>query len=260
MLYELHVGTFTPEGTWASAMARLPHLVDVGITVIQMMPVADFPGRWGWGYDGVNLYAPTRLYGTPDDLRRFVDNAHALGIGVILDVVYNHLGPDGNYLGDFSREYFTDRYTNDWGSAPNFEGPSPARAFYLENPAYWVEEFHFDGFRLDATHEVRDASSEHVLAEQARLARAVAGGRQIYVVAENEPQHPAIVRDAQRGGYGLDALLNDDYHHTAVVALTGRRDSVLRQLQGVAAGAPVEREVWLPLSGTVVRLARRASW
>ena len=232
VLYEMHVGTFTPEGTWAAAMERLPHLADVGITVVQMMPVADFAGRWGWGYDGVNLYAPTRLYGTPDDLRLFVDRAHALGIGVILDVVYNHLGPDGNYLGDFSRDYFTDRYTNDWGSAPNFEGPSPARAFYLENPAYWVEEFHFDGFRLDATHEVRDASPEHVLAEQARLARAVAGGRQIYVVAENEPQHPAIVRDAQRGGYGLDALLNDDYHHAAVVALTGRRDSYYASYRG----------------------------
>jgi maltooligosyltrehalose trehalohydrolase len=232
VLYEMHVGTFTPEGTWVAAMSRLPHLVDVGITVIQMMPVADFAGRWGWGYDGVNLYAPTRLYGTPDDLRRFVDRAHALGLGVILDVVYNQLGPDGNYLGDFSREYFTDRYTNDWGSAPNFEGPPPARAFYLENPAYWVAEFHFDGFRLDATHEVRDSSPEHVLAEQARLARAAAGRRQIYVVAENEPQHPAIVRDAESGGYGLDALLNDDYHHTAIVALTARRDSYYASYKG----------------------------
>jgi maltooligosyltrehalose trehalohydrolase len=127
VIYELHVGTFTPEGTWASAMARLEEVASVGVTVIQMMPVADFAGRWGWGYDGVNLYAPTRLYGRPDDLRRFVDHAHRLGLGVILDVVYNHLGPDGNYLWDFSKDYFTARYTNDWGSAINFEGPRPAR-------------------------------------------------------------------------------------------------------------------------------------
>ena len=232
VLYEMHVGTFTPEGTWLSAMARLEELARIGVTVLQMMPVADFPGRWGWGYDGVNLYAPTRLYGAPDDLRRFVDRAHTLGLGVILDVVYNHLGPDGNYLADFSPDYFTARYANDWGSALNFEGPRPARDFFVENPAYWVEEYHFDGFRLDATHEVRDASDEHVLAEQSARARLAAGARRLYVVAENDLQHSRLARQPANGGYGLDALINDDYHHAALVALTGRRDSYYRSYAG----------------------------
>ena len=234
VLYEMHVGTFTPEGTWASAMSHLADLARLGVTVIEMMPVADFAGRWGWGYDGVNLYAPTRLYGTPDDLRRFVDCAHALGLGVILDVVYNHLGPDGNYLNDFSSDYFTSRYSNDWGSAINFEGPRPARDFFVENPAYWVDEFHMDGFRLDATHDVRDASDEHVLAEQAAVARRAAGTRPLYVIAENELQHTRLVRHRSVSGYGLDALINDDYHHTALVALTGRRDSYYGSYTGSA--------------------------
>lgn len=232
VLYEMHVGTLTSEGTWAAAMARLEDVASIGVTVIQMMPVADFAGRWGWGYDGVNLYAPTHLYGAPDDLRRFVDRAHALGLGVILDVVYNHLGPDGNYLADFSKEYFTARYKNDWGSAINFEGPRPARDFFVENAAYWVDEYHFDGFRLDATHEVRDASDEHVLAEQAARARAAAGGRTLYVIAENDLQHSRLVRQPTVGGYGLDAVINDDFHHTAQVAATGRRDSYYRSYTG----------------------------
>jgi maltooligosyltrehalose trehalohydrolase len=232
VLYELHLGTFTPEGTWAAAAARLEHLKDTGITVVQMMPVADFDGRWGWGYDGVDLYAPTRLYGTPDDLRRFVDRAHALGLGVILDVVYNHFGPSGNYLSEFSSDYFTKRYTNDWGESINFEGPAPARAFFVENAAYWVEEYHFDGLRLDATQDVHDASPDHVIAELTRRARAAAGARQIYVIGENEPQEAILVRDPARGGYGLDALLNDDYHHTALVALTGRREAYYTDYTG----------------------------
>jgi len=128
VIYELHIGTFTPEGSWRAAAGRLADLAEVGVTVVEMMPVADFSGTFGWGYDGVNLYAPTRLYGLPDDLRAFVDRAHALGLGVILDVVYNHLGPDGNYLNDYSADYATDKYTNDWGRAINFEGPAPARA------------------------------------------------------------------------------------------------------------------------------------
>ena len=132
VVYEFHVGTFTPEGTWASAAEQLPALADLGVTVVEMMPIADFVGAFGWGYDGVNLYAPTRLYGTPDDLRRFVNRAHAVGLGVMLDVVYNHLGPDGNYLNDFSPDYFTDKYGNDWGRAINFEGPAPARALFVE--------------------------------------------------------------------------------------------------------------------------------
>jgi maltooligosyltrehalose trehalohydrolase len=232
VLYELHIGTFTPEGTWAAAAERLQALKDLGITVIQMMPVADFPGRWGWGYDGVNLYAPTRLYGSPDDLRRFVDRAHAIGLGVILDVVYNHLGPDGNYLADYSRDYFTPRYRNDWGQALNFEGPQPARSFFAENAAYWVDEFHVDGFRFDATQDIHDASPRHVLAEIVERARRAAGARQILVIAENEPQHTTLLRDPASGGYGIDAILNDDYHHTALVALTGRREAYYSDYTG----------------------------
>ena len=140
-----------------------------------MMPIADFPGSFGWGYDGVNLYAPMRLYGQPDDLRAFVDRAHSLGLGVILDVVYNHLGPDGNYLGDFSPDYFTKKYKNDWGGAPNFEGPAPARDYFVENAGYWIDEYHFDGLRLDATQDIHDAS-RRARAAQPRGARA-RGGR-----------------------------------------------------------------------------------
>jgi maltooligosyltrehalose trehalohydrolase len=232
VLYELHVGTFTPEGTWAAASERLEDLAAVGVTVIEMMPVADFPGRWGWGYDGVNLYAPTRLYGSPDDLRRFVDRAHAVGLGVILDVVYNHLGPDGNYLADFSRDYFTNRYTNEWGNTLNFEGPRPARDFFVENAAYWIDEFHFDGLRLDATQDVHDASPEHVLAEIVRRARQAAGQRLLYIVAENEPQDTRLVRAPASGGYGINALINDDYHHAALVALTGRREAYYTDYTG----------------------------
>jgi maltooligosyltrehalose trehalohydrolase len=143
VLYELHLGTFTPEGTWEAASRELPALAELGVTVLEVMPIADFVGRFGWGYDGVDLFAPTRLYGTPDACRRFVDRAHTLGLGVILDVVYNHLGPDGNYLAQFSTEYFTDRYTTDWGAAINFEDEhaGPVREFFLANAGYWVEEF-----------------------------------------------------------------------------------------------------------------------
>jgi maltooligosyltrehalose trehalohydrolase len=232
VLYELHVGTFTSEGTWAAASEHLKDLAEVGVTVIEMMPIADFAGRWGWGYDGVNLYAPTRLYGSPDDLRRFVDRAHGLGLGVILDVVYNHLGPDGNYLADFSSDYFTDKYSNEWGQTLNFEGPRPARDLFVENAAYWIDEFHFDGLRLDATQDVHDASSDHVLAEMVRRARRVAGQRLLYIVAENEPQDTRLVRAPAEGGYGINALFNDDYHHAALVALTGRREAYFTDYTG----------------------------
>jgi maltooligosyltrehalose trehalohydrolase len=232
VIYEMHVGTFTQEGTWAAAERELPELARLGITVIEMMPVADFPGRFGWGYDGVALYAPTRLYGQPDDLRAFVDRAHALGIAVILDVVYNHLGPDGNYLSEFSPHYFTDRYENDWGRAINFEGPQPARNYFIENAGYWIDEFHFDGLRLDATQDIKDASSTHVIADIVTRARATAGRRRIYIVAENEPQETRVVREPSVGGYGVDALWNDDYHHTAVVALTGRREAYYQPYVG----------------------------
>jgi len=223
VIYEMHIGTFTSEGTWQAAARELPELARVGISVIELMPVADFPGRFGWGYDGVDLFAPTRLYGQPDDFRRFVDRAHALGLGVILDVVYNHLGPDGNYLKQFSEHYFTDRYANEWGEEINFDGEQsgPVREFFLANAAYWIDEYHLDGLRLDATQQIYDASPEHILAALSRRVRAAAGGRATLLIAENEPQDTRLVRPLEAGGYGLDALWNDDFHHTAVVALTG---------------------------------------
>jgi maltooligosyltrehalose trehalohydrolase len=223
VIYEMHIGTFTHEGTWQAATHELAELARVGITVIELMPVADFPGRFGWGYDGVDLFAPTRLYGEPDDFRRFVDRAHALGLGVILDVVYNHLGPDGNYLKQFSEHYFTDRYPNDWGEAINFDGEhaSHVREFFLANAAYWIDEYHLDGLRLDATQQIYDSSPDHILTAIARRVRAAAGPRSTLLVAENEPQDARLVRPLEAGGYGIDAVWNDDFHHTAVVALTG---------------------------------------
>jgi maltooligosyltrehalose trehalohydrolase len=236
VLYEMHVGTFTPAGTWEAAARELPELARAGITVIELMPVADFPGRFGWGYDGVDLFAPTRLYGEPDDFRRFVDRAHALGLGVILDVVYNHLGPDGNYLKEFSGDYFTDRYPNDWGEAINFdgEGSGAVREFVLANAAHWIEEYHLDGLRLDATQQIYDASPEHILAALSRRVRAAAGGRATLLIAENEPQDVRVVRSLEAGGYGLDAVWNDDFHHAAVVALTGLTAAYYSDYRGTA--------------------------
>jgi maltooligosyltrehalose trehalohydrolase len=236
VLYEMHVGTFTSEGTWEAATRELDELARVGISVIELMPVAEFPGRFGWGYDGVDLFAPTRLYGEPDDFRRFVDRAHALGLGVILDVVYNHLGPDGNYLTQFSESYFTDRYRNEWGAAINFdgEGSGPVRELVLANAAYWIDEYHLDGLRLDATQQIHDASPEHILAALTRRARAAGRGRAILLIAENEPQDTRLVRPLEGGGYGLDALWNDDFHHAAVVALTGLTAAYYSDYRGTA--------------------------
>jgi maltooligosyltrehalose trehalohydrolase len=226
VVYELHIGTFTPEGTWAAAAGRLPHLADLGVTVIEMMPVAEFRGRFGWGYDGALPYAPTSLYGTPDDLRGFIDAAHRHGIGVILDVVYNHFGP-GNRLADFSERWFTDRYRTDWGRAPNFDsaGSEAVRDYVAENAAYWIAEFHFDGLRLDAVHAIFDSSPEHIVQRIAREARAAAGARNILLVGEDERQQARFARPETAGGLGLDALWNDDFHHSAQVALTGRREA-----------------------------------
>lgn len=223
VLYEMHIGTFTPEGTWEAASRQLEELAAVGITVLEVMPVADFPGRFGWGYDGVSLFAPTRLYGQPDDFRRFVDRAHGLGLGVILDVVYNHVGPDGNYLKAFAPGYFTDRYKNEWGEAINFDGPGagPVREFFITNAGYWVEEFHIDGLRLDATQQIFDRSADNVQAAITRRVRTAANGRGTLVIAENEPQETRLVRPVSQGGYGMDALWNDDFHHSVTVVLRG---------------------------------------
>jgi maltooligosyltrehalose trehalohydrolase len=234
VVYELHVGTFTREGTWEAAARELPELAAFGITVIEMMPIAEFEGRFGWGYDGVDQFAPSHLYGTPDDLRRFVDRAHAAGIAVILDVVYNHLGPVGNYLSAFAPAYFTRKYENEWGDAINFDGPDagPVREFFTANAGYWIEEFHFDGLRLDATQQIFDASPRNVMAEIAARVREKSRGRGTLLVAENEPQHTELVRPEPQGGFGLDALWNDDFHHSAMVALTGRSEAYYSDTYG----------------------------
>lgn len=227
VIYEMHIGTFTKKGTYCAALERLPFLADLGITVLELMPVGDFPGKFGWGYDGVNLFAPTRLYGTPEHLRAFVDRAHSLGLAVILDVVYNHIGPNGNVLKEFSQSYFSNKHTTDWGEAIHFYGKDsmPVREFFAANAAYWIHEFHLDGLRLDATQNIYDESPDHILALIARNCRRAAGRRGVILIAENESQHASLVRSQEIGGYGLDAMWNDDFHHTAIVATTGRQEA-----------------------------------
>lgn len=227
VIYEMHVGTFTQQGTWSSAKRELLELADLGITIIELMPVNEFPGQFGWGYDGVNLFAPTRLYGEPNDLRDFIDHAHALGIAVILDVVYNHFGPDGNYMRAFSPHYFTHRYVTEWGDAINYDGPDSeeVREFFIANVGYWIDEYHFDGLRIDATQNIYDTSSPHILTQMSQEVRRMAPHRQTYLVAENERQETDLVHPIEEGGKGLDALWNDDFHHSALVRLTGRNES-----------------------------------
>ena len=234
VIYEMHIGTFTKEGTWRAAAEQLPELARIGITVVEMMPVADFPGKFGWGYDGVNLFAPSHLYGTPDDLRAFIDRAHSLGVAVILDVVYNHFGPDGNYLGIFSDDYLIREKENEWGNAINFDGPNsgPVREFFITNGRYWIEEFRFDGFRFDATHAIRDRSTEYIIGAVGRAAREAAGARSIILVVENDLQEAKMARRSREGGDDQDGMWNDDFHHSAVVALTGRNEAYFADYRG----------------------------
>jgi maltooligosyltrehalose trehalohydrolase len=234
VVYEMHIGSFTREGTFAAAAKELPELARIGVTLVEVMPLAEFDGRFGWGYDGVDLYAPSHLYGTPDDVRSFVNTAHRCGVAVILDVVYNHLGPVGNYLRVFSPSYFSDRYDNEWGDAINFDGPDsgPVREHFIANAGYWIDEFHLDGLRLDATQQIYDSSPEHVISALGTRVREMAGTRATIVVAENEPQDTRLVRPRADGGYGLDALWNDDFHHSALVAVTGRAEAYYSDTRG----------------------------
>jgi maltooligosyltrehalose trehalohydrolase len=234
IVYELHVGSFTRAGTWRAAADELTELALLGVTILEIMPVVEFPGRFNWGYDGVALFAPPHLYGTPDDFRFFVDTAHGLGLAVILDVVYNHLGPDGCYLPHFARAYFSKRHTTDWGEAINFDGEGSAgvREYYLANVEYWIREFHIDGLRLDATQNIYDDSLPHILQEIVGRARAAAGKRSVWLVAENEVQDTMLVRPTASGGYGMDAIWNDDFHHSAMVALTGRAEAYYSDHRG----------------------------
>ncbi len=236
VIYEMHIGTFTAAGTWKAAGQQLKALKELGVTVLEIMPVHDFCGGFGWGYDGVDFFAPTRLYGSPDDFRDFIDAAHGLGLGIILDVVYNHAGPAGNYLKDFSPDYFTDRYSTDWGEAFNFDGPNsgPVREFFISNAGYWIDEFHLDGLRLDATQNIYDASKVHILAEITNRVRQAAAGRSTIVVAENEPQDVRLIQSLESGGYGMDALWNDDFHHSAMVALSGHNEAYYSDHRGTS--------------------------
>ena len=233
VIYEMHIGTYTREGTWREAELQLPVLKELGITLVEVMPAGDFPGRFGWGYDGVNHFAPTRLYGEPDDMRSFVDRAHALGLGVLLDVVYNHFGPEGNYLERYSKDYYCVKQ-NEWGKSMNFDGRHnrAVRDFFIANAAYWIDEFHMDGLRFDATHAIFDTSEIHVLGEITERARAVAGSRKVLMFAENELQDGRCLRPKEGGGFGMDVVWNDDFHHSAHVALTGYHDAYYSEYFG----------------------------
>lgn len=236
VLYELHIGAFTPDGTFDAACERLQWLKQLGVTLIELMPVAEFPGRWNWGYDGVQLFAPFHGYGDYEGLKRFVSAAHRLGLGVILDVVYNHLGPDGNYLRCFSPHYFHATHATEWGEPLNFDGEhcNGARDLVIDNAAYWIREFHLDGLRLDATQAIFDDSDPHVLAALTTRARTAAEPRAIVVFAENEPQLSHHVDSTDTGGFGIDGMWNDDFHHAARVALTGSRDGYYYDYTGRA--------------------------
>jgi maltooligosyltrehalose trehalohydrolase len=226
ILYELHIGTFSPEGTLDAAITHLPYLKQLGITVIELMPVAAFPGTRNWGYDGVSPFAVQASYGGPEALRRFVDAAHKLGFAVILDVVYNHLGNEGNYLRMFA-PYFTDQHTTPWGEAVNYDQPGAegVRHYVTENARYWIHEYHLDGLRLDAIQTIRDDSSPHILAEITKEVAELSYelNREICVIAESDENDPRLVLPRTQGGYGLDAVWSDDFHHAIHAFFTGER-------------------------------------
>jgi maltooligosyltrehalose trehalohydrolase len=225
--YELHIGTFTPDGTFKAAIEKLDHLVRLGITHVELMPVAEFSGSRGWGYDGVYLYAPHHAYGEPDDLKRLIDACHARGLAIVLDVVYNHLGPAGNYLDRFG-PYFTHHYATPWGAAVNFDGPfsDEVRRFFCDNALMWLRDYHFDGLRLDAVHAIIDTSATHFLEQLACEVTDLEAqiGRHLQLIAESNLNDPRIVRPQELGGYGIDAQWSDDFHHALHCVLTGERD------------------------------------
>jgi maltooligosyltrehalose trehalohydrolase len=231
IIYELHVGTFTPQGTFIAAIDKLDYLADLGVTHIELMPIAEFSGTRGWGYDGVDLYAPHHVYGEPDDLKRLIGACHARGLAVILDVVYNHLGPAGNYLARFA-PYFTQRYATPWGQAINFDGPQSdeVRRFFCDNALMWLRDYHFDGLRIDAVHAIVDTSAVHFLellgCEVTELQAQT--GRHLALIAESALNDPRIVRRQEIGGYGIHAQWSDDFHHALHCVLTGERAGYYR--------------------------------
>ena len=247
VLYELHVGTFTPEGSFDAAAGRLDHLARTGVDAVELLPVAEFPGTRGWGYDGVLLYAPHHSYGGPDGLKRLVDAAHDRGIAVVLDVVYNHLGPSGNHLGQYG-PYFTDRYRTPWGDAVNVDGPGSdeVRRFVVDNALMWLRDYHIDGLRLDAVHAVMDNSAVHWLEELAGAVDALADstGRAAWLIAESDRNDPRLVWPRPAGGYGLTATWSDDFHHAVWVNLAGESDGYYADYGGVAQLARTYEEVY----------------
>jgi maltooligosyltrehalose trehalohydrolase len=247
IIYELHVGTFTPAGTFADVTDRLPDLAALGVTVLELMPVADFPGSRNWGYDGVSLFAPSRQYGTPDDLRRLVNAAHRSGLAVVLDVVYNHFGPDGAYCTVFSPFYRSSRHQSPWGPAMNLDGEhaGPVRAFFIENALHWLHEYHLDGLRLDATHWLADDSTPHFVAELAGRVRESIPHRMLLLMAEDERNLATIVRPPAEGGWGLDAVWADDFHHHVRRRSAGDRDGYYQDFSGsIADLAATIRRGW----------------
>ncbi|MFO1075708.1 MAG: malto-oligosyltrehalose trehalohydrolase [Geminicoccaceae bacterium] len=235
VLYELHVGTFTPAGTFTAAIERLPHLAALGVTAIELMPLADFAGSRGWGYDGVLPYAPDTAYGTPDELKALIDAAHGHGLMVFLDVVYNHFGPEGNYLPLYAPSFFTEDFHTPWGAAIDFR-QRPVRDFYIENACYWLAEFRFDGLRFDAVHAIRDPGETHILTEIARTVRRRLPGRHIHLVLENERNEAwPLSHDAEADARLYDGQWNDDAHHVCHVLLTGERNGYYGDF---AEGAP----------------------
>ena len=231
VIYELHIGTFSKAGTFRGAIEHLDHLVELGVNTIELMPVHDFPGRWNWGYDGVMLYAPARCYGRPDDLRALVDAVHARGLSVVLDVVYNHLGATGNHLPLYSTHYFHSVRETNWGTSLNFDGDRSAqvRNFFVQNAFYWLDEFRFDGLRLDATHAIHDESPLHLIAE----IRQGAHERGAFLIAEDERNEASVISNGSgKAGWGLDGVWADDFHHTVRVALTAEREGYLESFKG----------------------------
>ena len=246
--YELHVGTFTPQGTFIAAIDKLDYLVDLGVTHIELMPAAEFSGTRGWGYDGVDLYAPHHAYGEPDDLKRLVNASHAIGLAVILDVVYNHLGPAGNYLARFG-PYFTQRYATPWGQAINFDGPESdeVRRFFCDNALMWLRDYHFDGLRIDAVHAILDTSAMHFLEQLAgEVAELQAQtDRQLTLIAESDLNDPRIIRSREIGGYGIHAQWSDDFHHALHCVLTGERAGYYRDFGSLADLAKALQQVFV---------------
>ena len=247
IFYELHVGTYTPQGTFDALVRHLPELAALGVTTIELMPVAQFPGSRNWGYDGVYLYAPQNSYGGPEALQRLVDAAHRHGLAVALDVVYNHLGPEGNYLNAFG-PYFTDRYRTPWGQAVNFDGEASddVRRFFVENALYWLEDYHIDALRLDAVHGIFDFGARHFLAELksavAELSQRLA--RSLQLIAESDLNDARLLHDAEHGGYGLDAQWSDDFHHSVHTLVTRENVGYYADFEGIAPLAATLREGW----------------